>query len=283
MARDNFSRRTINLLAERVGFLCSNPACGCHTVGPNQQEDKSTRIGKAAHITAAAPGGPRFELAISAPQRSGIGNGIWLCSNCADLIDKDEKAYSASLLGVWKVNAEHKMAQSIKAVYDINTNDPLQGPYLEADLIYRQSMRVPNGYSDKNSGQMENGIYVVEIGNQPIIHWTLGWELSLVIHNNSSYPAFNVSVEIDAGGIQTIESNRLPKVNHVKAFDQVKFKINYMENLESSHTEADEKLSSRIPAAFDKVVFKIYYFDEARKRHRTLAVVSGQQISNEKA
>jgi len=283
MPRDNFSKKTINLLAERVGFLCSNPACGCHTVGPNQQDNKSTRIGKAAHITAAAPGGPRFEYGLAPALRAGIANGIWLCSNCADLIDKDQQAYSAPLLRVWKENAELKMSQSIKAIYEINAGELFQGPYLEADLVWRRSMRMPGEYSDKNPGQMENGVYVVDISNKPIIHWSLGWEFSLVIHNNSSYPAFNVSVELDNCGVETLEKSTLPKVNNLQPFGQVKMKITYMEKLESSHVEADQRLARRIPDAFDNMVFKIYYFDEARKRLRTLVRIAGQQVFNEKA
>lgn len=48
-------------MAERVGYLCSNPNCRNHTVGPNQQSEKSTKIGEAEHITAAAVGGPRYD------------------------------------------------------------------------------------------------------------------------------------------------------------------------------------------------------------------------------
>ena len=282
MARDNFSKKTIGALAERVGFLCSNPNCGCFTVGPHMIEDKVTRIGKAAHITAAAVGGPRYDLSISVTQRSSISNGIWLCSNCADLIDKDPLNFPASLLLVWKTTAEHKMSQELKAIKAAQAEDPLSGPYLEADLIFKRSMRQPNGYSDKNPGQMEYGVYVVEISNKPIIHWKLGWELSLVIHNNSSFPAINVSVEIESD-IETLEKSALPKVNNIKPFESVKLKISFFEMLESSHIEADERLKKRIPESFANVKFNINYFDEGRRKHLTVASVSGQQIVNKKS
>lgn len=67
---------------------------------------RSANIGKAAHITAAASGGPRFDPAMSPEERRAIGNGIWLCSNCATKIDVDADAYPTALLHEWKRIAE---------------------------------------------------------------------------------------------------------------------------------------------------------------------------------
>lgn len=55
--RDDFSKPTVDLLAKRAGYLCSNPECGIFTVGAAPTADKSIIVGVAAHITAAAPGG----------------------------------------------------------------------------------------------------------------------------------------------------------------------------------------------------------------------------------
>lgn len=113
--RDNFSTRTARTLAERVGYHCSNPRCGAQTVGPNEDPEKSTRIGVAAHIAAASPGGPRYDPTMTEAQRTSIKNGIWLCSNCSSLIDKNEIAYPLTLLHQWKTEAEMKSAEGIKA------------------------------------------------------------------------------------------------------------------------------------------------------------------------
>ncbi len=59
--RDNFTKKTIEILAKRVGYICSNPNCKKHTIGPHKEAYKSTSIGIAAHITAASEGGPRYE------------------------------------------------------------------------------------------------------------------------------------------------------------------------------------------------------------------------------
>jgi hypothetical protein len=100
--RDDFKQSIRKSLAHRVSLLCSNPDCRAHTTGPQTDETKVIDVGVAAHITAASPGGPRFDPALSDKQRSGIVNGIWLCQNCAKLIDSDVIRFSATVLQKWK-------------------------------------------------------------------------------------------------------------------------------------------------------------------------------------
>ena len=105
--RDNFPKQIIETLAKRVGMRCSNPGCiNPHTSGPHSDPSKSVNLGVAAHITAAAPGGPRYDPSLTPEQRSSSHNGIWLCIKCSTLIDKDDPAYSVDLLRQWKTNAE---------------------------------------------------------------------------------------------------------------------------------------------------------------------------------
>ncbi len=105
-SRDDFTQSTINILRERVAYKCSNPDCRIVTSGPSTDKDKVNRIGEAAHISAAAKGGPRYDANMTSDERKAIDNGIWLCSNCADMTDKDWKRYPIELLHQWKENAE---------------------------------------------------------------------------------------------------------------------------------------------------------------------------------
>jgi hypothetical protein len=75
MPRDDFSSKTIDILAKRVGYLCSNPACRKGTVGSHADPLKATIIGIAAHITAASAGGPRFDPDLSEFDWSSIETG----------------------------------------------------------------------------------------------------------------------------------------------------------------------------------------------------------------
>ena len=115
--RDNFSSATRRILAERVGYCCSNPDCRRKTVGPNSDPKKSASIGEAAHIRGAAPGGPRYDPSMTAKERASSENGIWLCKNCARLIDVDTEEYTIDLLEQWKRQAE------ASAKVDISTRD----------------------------------------------------------------------------------------------------------------------------------------------------------------
>jgi hypothetical protein len=106
MPRDNFTKPVVEELARRVAFACSNPACRNQTVGPKSGPDGFVTTGEAAHITAAAPGGPRYNAALTSSERSALQNGIWLCRNCAGLIDRDVQGYAVEKLLQWKQTAE---------------------------------------------------------------------------------------------------------------------------------------------------------------------------------
>ncbi|KAB0672440.1 hypothetical protein F6V30_07720 [Oryzomonas sagensis] len=103
--RDDFTDKTKRVLAERAGQQCSNPNCGHSTAGPSDADSKkSTLLGKAAHITAAAEGGPRYDAKLTSEERKSPENGIWLCAECADRVDKkeNEHQFPVELLKHWK-------------------------------------------------------------------------------------------------------------------------------------------------------------------------------------
>lgn len=104
--RDDFTESTKRLLANRVCGRCSNPDCRKPTLGANTDPDRTTNIGVAAHICAAALGGPRYDSTMTTDERKSAQNGIWLCQSCAKLIDSDPTRYSKDLLNAWKKLAE---------------------------------------------------------------------------------------------------------------------------------------------------------------------------------
>lgn len=103
--RDDFSAKTIRILAARAGYHCSNPDCVCSTSGPALNEDGIVNVGVGAHITAAAPKGKRYDANITPAERSSGTNGIWLCQSCSKLIDSDDDRYTVELLHRWKKDA----------------------------------------------------------------------------------------------------------------------------------------------------------------------------------
>jgi len=130
--RDDFSERTKDILSKRVSCVCSNPDCRKKTMGPNSDPQKYSNIGIAAHICAAAPGGKRYNSQMSSKERKNIDNGIWLCQDCAHLIDTDEKKYSVTLLHEWKEFAE-KLAEKAISTNGL-INDDIFSISLDTDL-----------------------------------------------------------------------------------------------------------------------------------------------------
>ena len=104
--RDDFREPVRRALALRVGYRCSNPACQAPTSGPHTDTDRAIQLGVAAHISAAAPGGPRYDDTLTPAARAALSNGLWLCQLCARLIDTDEVRFPASLLQSWRREAE---------------------------------------------------------------------------------------------------------------------------------------------------------------------------------
>lgn len=114
--RDDFSAATIRTLQERASNHCSNPLCNAPTSGPHTDPQKAIRVGRAAHICAAAPGGKRYDPTMTPEERSDISNGIWLCATCAALVDTDEYRFHVSLLRDWKVHADQARLVDLNAI-----------------------------------------------------------------------------------------------------------------------------------------------------------------------
>lgn len=59
--RDDFSAKTVQLLRDMAGNVCSKPDCHVHTHGSKAKRNGAFSVGVACHIKAAASGGPRYD------------------------------------------------------------------------------------------------------------------------------------------------------------------------------------------------------------------------------
>lgn len=102
--RDSFSPKVRDVLAKRASYICSNHDCRAITVAASSADPESfLYVGRAAHITGAAPGGPRYDSSLSPQARSSPENGIFLCANCAEMIDRNSGVdFPATTLRAWK-------------------------------------------------------------------------------------------------------------------------------------------------------------------------------------
>jgi hypothetical protein len=111
MKRDEFPAPVKRELALRAAHFCSNPACLRLTAGPASRADRGLRTGHAAHICGAAENGPRYDAGQTADERGSAGNGIWLCRECGDIVDKDAVGHGVDLLREWKRTHEAMLSE----------------------------------------------------------------------------------------------------------------------------------------------------------------------------
>jgi hypothetical protein len=169
--RDNFSKQTLDILAKRVGIRCSNPGCRKLTAGPRSESTQIINIGVGAHITAAASGGPRYNPSLSTEERRSINNGIWLCQNCAKLVDNDPKRYSIEVLTNWKQSAENLALSEIEG--NEVSKEQSQENQINLEMTYLKSRM-----------ESERHDYVLEIKVQ-----NLGNEIIKSYHVDLEFPA----------------------------------------------------------------------------------------------
>jgi hypothetical protein len=113
--RDDFSKPVVRQIAQRAGYRCCNPSCLRPTIGPDGGSDTAS-IGVAAHITAAAEDGPRYDPGMRPDERSAAENGIWLCQTCSRLVDVDTTSHLTEQLREWKTLGEMRAYLGIRGL-----------------------------------------------------------------------------------------------------------------------------------------------------------------------
>ena len=86
--RDEFTPATKRAIERQARGHCSNPVCRRLTSAATSDGAGEINIGEAAHICAAASGGPRYDKNMTIEERRGTENGIWLCDVCARAVDE---------------------------------------------------------------------------------------------------------------------------------------------------------------------------------------------------
>ena len=113
--RDEFPKTVVEALSKRAAFICSNPDCRALTIAPSEADaTKWIYIGNAAHICAAAERGPRYKGGMTPEERASASNGLFLCSSCADMIDKNNGLdFPEPVLRRWKEDHEKWVAANL--------------------------------------------------------------------------------------------------------------------------------------------------------------------------
>lgn len=182
--RDDFSKQTLDILAKRVGIRCSNPGCRKLTTGPRSESTQIINIGVGAHIRAAAPGGPRFDPNLSNEERRSPNNGIWLCQNCAKLVDNDPDRYPVTILQNWKQFAESAALSEIE--YGEVSKKQIQENQINIEISYSRA-RIE---SERHDYVLE--IKVQNLGNEIICSYHIDLEFPTRVVEKSKATDFLV-------------------------------------------------------------------------------------------
>ena len=124
--RDDFTTSTKLRLERQAGNRCSNPGCRQLTSGAMSDVSDVIKIGVAAHICAAAPGGPRYDGDMTIGQRRSAENGIWLCEKCARFVDSKDPKFTVELLKDWKYQRASETFRSVteRAPFETAAKNP---------------------------------------------------------------------------------------------------------------------------------------------------------------
>jgi hypothetical protein len=125
--RDDFTEKTKRQIAKRAGWLCSYPPCRNPTIGATSDSEGEISIGTAAHICAAAPGGPRYDPNMSPEERRSAKNGIWMCRDHGTAVDSNDPEFTVERLRGWKKRAEEESWRRVLR------NEAAPGPLVPAD------------------------------------------------------------------------------------------------------------------------------------------------------
>jgi hypothetical protein len=138
-SRDEFPPKVKNQLAMRAHFICSNPDCRATTLAPSEaDESRFIYTGRAAHIHSAAGRGSRPNSSLTPEERSSIGNGVFLCAICADMVDDNNGLdYPSETLRAWKAQHDEWVRSNLNKEID---REPATGVHFNSTVSSSQQV-----------------------------------------------------------------------------------------------------------------------------------------------
>lgn len=135
--REDFSKETRDIIAQRAAYRCSFPDCDQLLVGPDIDVKKSQTVGECAHIYSAAEDGPRGRMGLTPEALRSPENGIFLCHKHHRLVDgkSGEIKYPAPVLLYYKAAHEQKISSELGFLHHpllwIKSITIIQAPYFK--------------------------------------------------------------------------------------------------------------------------------------------------------
>lgn len=180
--RANFRETTKRIIALRSGYRCAHPECdGRTTVGPGRKSDSYENTGKASHIFAASKRGPRGRGNLSTEELRGVSNGLWLCSEHADQVDKNNgKDYPPDVLLGWKAVHEFRIAREHGAM--LHPFGWIESLHIVDAPVFKRDQKI--NFANANVILGSNGV-----GKTAICEWLSALRDSSALGRWGAYPA----------------------------------------------------------------------------------------------
>jgi hypothetical protein len=105
---DDFSDAVKRKLADRAGHHCFRCLRPTTCAGEDDMQGKAYHFADAAHQAAAGSKDPRHDPSQTNAERSSLENGIWLCKQCHDIVDKNPSTFPVEDLKRLRLEAEER-------------------------------------------------------------------------------------------------------------------------------------------------------------------------------
>jgi hypothetical protein len=232
--RHEFTPQVKESLGKRVALHCSNPNCRRITSGPADDPARAINVGVAAHITAASPGGARYDGLLTRDARSSFDNGIWLCSTCATLIDRDRGRFTVPLLRDWKQRAEHAAQLCVGAGTGYR---PIAANELRQQLTVGELAAIKS-LEEEFGCRIEVGVSVP--------HRSGGWlNLQGAVVRGEDLVAIDIH-EFTGKGIAYFQIDHLVKLGQELRFERFKNFVLYEAIVSSAEPDQDAEVERRL-------------------------------------
>lgn len=247
--RDDFTKPTLRLMAQRAGYICSYPDCRQLTIGPSDDRKSGlTMVGVGAHITAASSGGPRYDGSLTPEERASEANGIWMCQLHGKQIDDNASRHTAIDLKRWKsqhqewVFARIASADSLFKHGITNVSIENIGPFRERTSISLGRHNVVFGLNSSGKSSLCESIAAFA-GGANFENFRKRWRLF-----GPGSPSMMIEAAVSVNGARTTVrlSEEPVGLKHVPKFHQTRLHV---------------EVNGNVAAHWPRSLFNIVYLD----------------------
>lgn len=207
-------------------------------------------VGVGAHITAAAPGGPRYDERLTAEERASEANGIWMCQLHGKQIDDNASRHAAEDLRRWKAQHEQWIFARISSADSVLkhgiTSVAIEnvGPFRERSRIALGRHNVVFGGNGTGKSTLCQSIAAFA-GGENFENFRRRWRL----FGPSRSPSMTIEAAVSVNGVRT-------KTVHLSEEPMALRRIS-----KSHQTRLHVEINGNVSARWPQALFNVQYLE----------------------